>query len=183
MKVTEDTGMTLHELAVIGEIVAQWGSIEHEIFVQTVATFVDLDERVSPLPKEMNNLNFLEVLALWKGQVVDVSRVEHRAVLLAQYENLVRLSHYRNAIVHGMRDWDGTDPKTLITTRVRKKEIISTRFKAGDLNDLATSLGEINFLIRHPGGLSEALSKSLNEEGCYVSAAFIRQIQLDREAE
>jgi hypothetical protein len=43
------------ELHFIGHIVAQWGALEHEIFVQTLRTFADYSEE---LPKQMNNLQF-----------------------------------------------------------------------------------------------------------------------------
>lgn len=181
MKVTEDIGMTTEELAVIGEIVAQWGSIEHEIFVQTVETFVGSNFLAESLPKEMNNLNFLEVLSLWKERVVENSGDKTRVVFLAQYEALCRLAKYRNAIVHGMWEWSEADPKILITTRVRKKEILSIQFNPGDLHNLAKSLGEINFLIRCPDGLEDTLRDALHQDGYYVNTAVWRRMQIDSE--
>jgi hypothetical protein len=47
------------ELLSIGHIVAQWGALEHEVFCQTLQTF---GKHTQTLPKEMNNMQFSEVL-------------------------------------------------------------------------------------------------------------------------
>src|ERR1035441_3030894 len=52
------------ELHWIGHIVAQWGALEHEVFSQTLLTYKD---HLAEVPKEMmNNLQFSDVLKLWK---------------------------------------------------------------------------------------------------------------------
>lgn len=177
IKQSWDVGLTRKELACIGSIVAHWGALEHEIFVQTIETFNDSTIKKDELPPAMSNLNFSAVLKLWKERVVDISSGERRTVLTRQYERIVHLSDFRNALIHGMWDWDETEPKTLITTRVRRKEIISTKFNPGDLYDFATEVGEINLRVRYPGGLEEMLDEELAQGG-YVNPAAMRRMRL-----
>ena len=174
-----DIGLTEQELVTVGAIIAHWGAIEHEVFMQTFVTFDEPSITSDELPRAMSNLNFAEVLELWKKRVVDASTSEHKPVLTKQYDEIVRLSPFRNSLIHGMWDWDSADPKVLITSRVRKKEVIHTRFEAGDLEHFATSLAEINLLIRYPGGARQLLGEHLAQGG-YVSDAVTRRLMLSR---
>lgn len=95
----------------------------------------DLDDALlaEVLPKEMNNMQFSNVLEKWKERVVDQCNGEKKKTLEKQY-SLIRYYHdYRNALAHGMWDWDRTSPAKIKTTRIRKKEVISTHFTAADL--------------------------------------------------
>ena len=56
-----NTELSERELLSIGKIVALWGSLEYEIFCQTLMCFSDMSD--SQLPKEMNNMQFSQVLA------------------------------------------------------------------------------------------------------------------------
>jgi hypothetical protein len=97
------------ELYLIGHIVAQWGALEHEVFVQTLLTFGN--DPTAGLPKEMNNMNFLDVLKKWKERVVALSVGEKKCVLEMQYDLILHYHDYRNALVHGMWDWDAAAPR------------------------------------------------------------------------
>jgi hypothetical protein len=118
------------ELLCIGHIIAQWGALEHEIFCQTLQTF---EGSTQTLPKEMNNMQFSEVLGKWKERVVDQCNGEKKNKLEEQYALIRHYHDYRNALIHGMWDWDTTSPDRIISTRVRKEEVISTLFTAADL--------------------------------------------------
>lgn len=52
------------ETFLIGKVIAQWGALEHEVFVQTLMTFDMPDGEEVVLPKTMNNLQFTDVLNL-----------------------------------------------------------------------------------------------------------------------
>jgi hypothetical protein len=152
------------ELLCIGHIIAQWGALEHEVFCQTLQTF---EEHTQTLPKEMNNMQFSEVLEKWKERVVDRCNGENKNKLEEQYALIRHYHDYRNALVHGMWDWDTTSPDRIITTRVRKKEVISTHFTAADLEHFSWELAKINFNIRYPRGI-EDLAEMINRGG-YIS--------------
>jgi hypothetical protein len=149
------------ELLCIGHIIAQWGALEHEIFCQTLQTF---EEHTPTLPKEMNNMQFSEVLEKWKERVVDQCYGEKKRNLEEQYALIRHYHDYRNALVHGMWDWDTTSPDRIKTTRVRKKEVISTHFTAADLEYFSLELAKINFNIRYPRGI-EDLAEMINRGG------------------
>jgi hypothetical protein len=149
------------ELICIGHIIAQWGALESEIFLQTLQAF---EEKAEVLPKEMNNMQFSNVLEKWKERVVDQCNGEKKKTLEKQY-SLIRYYHdYRNAMAHGMWDWDRTSPAKIKTTRIRKKEVISTHFTAADLETLSLEVARINFNIRYPRG-GEDLAELITRGG------------------
>ena len=113
------------ELSCIGHIVAQWGALECEIVLQTLQTF---GEQTRALPKGMNNMQFSGVLELWKERVIDQCDGEKKKNLEKQHSLIHHYHDYRNALVHGMWDWDRTSPAKITTTRIRKTEMISTQF-------------------------------------------------------
>lgn len=152
------------ELLCIGHIIAQWGALEHEVFCQTLQTF---DRHAETLPKEMNNMQFSGVLEKWKERVVDQCNGEEKKKLEEQYALIHHYQGYRDALVHGMWDWDAASPNKIKTTRVRKTEIISTHFTAADLEEFSREVARINFNVRYPRGLGD-LAETIKERG-YIS--------------
>jgi hypothetical protein len=112
----------------------------------------------------MNNMQFSEVLEKWKERVVLQSNGEKKKNLEEQYALIRHYHDYRNALVHGMWDWDTTSPDRIKTTRVRKKQVISIHFTAADLEDFSLELAKINFNIRYPRGI-EDLAEMINRGG------------------
>lgn len=165
MKYLFATQLTERETMLIGNIVALWGAMEHEIFTQTLATFDGI--HVKNLPKQMNNLQFTGVLALWKERVVDTSNEKRREVLVKQYEEIERLSEYRQALVHGMWTWDRSALNRISTVRVRKDEYITVHFDADHLNDFSERMGVLNYKIRYPGG-NEDRAKEFEDGGGFA---------------
>jgi len=149
------------ELLCIGHIIAQWGALESEIFLQTLQTF---EEPPQELPKEMDNMQFSGVLEKWKERVVNQCNGEKKKNLEKQYSLIRHYHDYRNALVHGMWNWDKTSPAKIETIRIRKKEVISIHFTAADLEDLSLAVARINFNIRYPRG-AEDLEELINRGG------------------
>jgi hypothetical protein len=116
----------------------------------------------------MDNLQFSEVLDLWEERVVNKANGEVKAVMSKQLERIRHYHEFRNAIAHGMWEWDTHDPKKIRSIRVRKRNIITTHFTADDLEHFSTQVAEINFKIRYPGGL-EDLAKARAEQGFHIS--------------
>lgn len=148
------------ELSCIGHIVAQWGALEYEIFLQTLQTF---GKQATALPKVMNNMQFSGVLELWKERVVDQCNGEKKKNL----ENSILLFITTMTIeMHwcmecGIR----TDLLRLKSKlRIRKTEVISTHFTVSDLQDFSLAVAKINFSIRYPRG-DEDLAELLNKGG------------------
>ena len=156
------------EVHFIGMIFVQWASLEHEIFVQTLNTFVAANEEIQPLPKEMNNIQFTGVLDLWKERVAQNASKRRAKVLLRQYDEIVKLKELRDALAHGMWHWSANDLGQISTVRVKKREVITSHFSAKSLGDTALRLGAINFKIRFPGGLTD-LARAHMEQGGYMS--------------
>ena len=163
-----DAELSDREVFLIGKIIVQWGALEYEIFTQTLLTFDAPDGEEKPLPKAMNNLQVTDLLALWKERVVEKAGEERSAVLGLQLEEILRLKEFRDALVHGFWHWSETDLSQITTVRIRKKEVITTRFTAPDLEDFYARLARINFKIRFPGGVQE-FARSRADQGSYMS--------------
>jgi|ERR1700722_66283 hypothetical protein len=162
-----DLELSEREFLSIGQIVALWGSLEHEIFYQTLMCFGGLSD-TKPLPKEMNNMQFSQVLKLWETHVVNSAVGERKKVLQEQYKSIDRYHDFRDALVHGMWDWSVAAPEKITATRIRKKEIVRTHFTADDLASFASELAMINFKVRYPGG-PEEYATAMSEQGSFVS--------------
>jgi hypothetical protein len=161
-----DVELSERELLSIGKIVALWGSIEYEIFCQTLSCFGDLSD--SQLPKEMNNMQFSQVLGLWETHVVNNAAGKRNEVLQEQCKSIRHYQNFRNALVHGMWDWSKGAPEKITATRIRKKEVVSIHFTADDLASFASELATINFKVRYPGG-PEEYATAMAERGSYMS--------------
>jgi hypothetical protein len=137
MKLLFDVELSEKESFLVGRIVALWGALEFEIFEQTVFSF---PEEVAELPKEMNNMQFSKVLELWKERVIAKAKGRRQKVLMKQHARICQCQDYRDAIIHGMWDWNRSNPTVITTVRVKKKEIISMKFEPDDLAQFCTEL-------------------------------------------
>jgi len=163
-----DSQLSQKEITCIGMISVQWAAMEHEVFLQTLATFEFEVAAGGKLPKEMNNLQFTGVLNLWKERVVGNARGLRGKVLLKQYNEVLRLKQSRDALIHGMWHWSESDLGAVFTTRVNKREVITMKFSAEDLKSFSTRIAEVNFSIRFPGGITDLVQSQL-QEGGYIS--------------
>lgn len=161
-----DVPLSDKEGMLIGRIIALWGALESEVFVQALATFNVQD--IEELPSAMNNLSFVKVLELWKARVADVAEGERAVVLNQQFARITHLHDTRNALIHGMWTWSMAETEKISTMRVSKKQVITMHFPAGSLADLHNELGVINFEIRYPSGV-EDLARERADEGGFIS--------------
>lgn len=161
-----DVELSERELLSIGKIVALWGSLEYEIFCQTLMCLGDLPG--GRIPKEMNNMQFSQMLGLWETHVVNKAVGIRKEVLQEQCKSIRHYHDFRNALVHGMWDWSKVAPEKITATRIRKKEIRRMHFTADDLASFASVLAAINFKVRYPGGFEE-YANAVAEEGAYMS--------------
>ncbi len=178
IKVLWDEGLAGDEIHYIGKIVAHWGAIEHEIFCQTIQIFDDDQSDDIKLPKAMNNMKFSAVLELWHEKVVLLATEPKQSVLEKQYKKIKAYQDYRNALVHGMWDWKSDQPEVVTTTRIKNKTIVTNIFNEGDLYDFSNKLAQINFLIRYPGGLREALEEQMAQD-FYINEAAFRKMAFE----
>ena len=130
-----DAELSDREVFLIGKVIVQWGALEHEIFTQTLLTFDASEGEQAALPKAMNNLQVTELLALWKDRVVDQAKGDRSRVLQLQFDEILRLKDFRDAIVHGMWGWSASNLTTISTVRVRKKQVLTTHSTSDDLDD------------------------------------------------
>jgi hypothetical protein len=164
----DETQLSERELLSIGKIVALWGSLEYEIFCQTLSSFSDSEISGGQLPKTMNNMQFSEVLKLWETHVVNKAAAKRKEVLQKQCESIRYYNDFRNALVHGMWDWSRAAPEKITAIRICKKKILRTHFTADDLASFASALETINFRVRYPGG-HEDYAAAMSEQGAYLS--------------
>jgi len=149
--VTLSTELADREIFLIGSIVSQWGFLEGDIFEQTLLTFKASDT----LPITMNNVQFSAVLKLWVERVVEKQDDARRAVLQAQYDEIARLSDFRQAVVHSRWNWRPDAPDEITAVRIHKRKVKSVKFSADELADFSMRLGQVRYRIRYPGGLED----------------------------
>jgi hypothetical protein len=165
MELRFDLELSKRELLSIGQIVALWASLEYEIFYQTLK---ECAGSLDTLPRQMNNMQFGQVLSLWENLVISKAKGKRQKTLQQQHEKIIRHGKFRNALVHGMWDWSKTTPKMITAIRVRKNEITSVQFSAEQLESFAAELQKINFNVRYPGGFID-FAKSKTEQGASIS--------------
>jgi hypothetical protein len=163
--ITLNTELTDREVFLIGSIVSQWGFLEADIFHQTFLSFEDED---SPLPVAMNNAQFTAVLELWLERVVEKRDDARKAVLKEQYQEIGKLSAYRQALVHSRWEWRPDAPDAITAIRVHKKTIKRVTLTSEDLLQLSIRLGQIRYRIRYPGGIEDRAAE-LAAAGGYIS--------------
>lgn len=160
-----DPQLSNREIHFIGSISVHWASMEYEIFMQTLSTFDPETLDPNTFPNAMNNMQFTGVLELWKQRVVDKAKGRRAKTLLRQYQRITHLKTYRNALMHGMWHWSLDDLGIIKTIRVRKREIITTKFSTNDLQNFAEKMAEVNFCIRYPGGLADLARERMKQGG------------------
>jgi hypothetical protein len=163
-----DPQLSQKEVTLIGLIAVQWAAMEYEVFSQTLISFEGEAASGAVLPKEMNNLQFTGVLDLWKERVAAAAKGRRAKVLLKQHAEVLHLKPYRDALVHGMWHWSGSDLGAIFTTRVKKRDVITVKFTVDDLAHFSTKIAEINFSIRFPGGMTD-LARARARDGGYIS--------------
>ncbi|TNY25240.1 hypothetical protein BV497_14955 [Fulvimonas soli] len=176
-----DLQLSDREMFLIGMIVAHWGSLEHEVFTQTLLSFDSREEPAEALPKAMNNIQFAQVLSLWKERVVDTSTGERLSSFRVVYDTLVNLKEPRDALIHGMWLWSPESGGRISTVRVKKREVITTHFNADYLEDFAFRLAKLNFMIRYPRGTID-LAAERQSDGFYISRKFLEMMTKPAEA-
>ncbi|WP_337053133.1 hypothetical protein [Pseudoxanthomonas sp. USHLN014] len=165
---TLDLQLSEREIFLIGMIVAHWGALEHEVFIQALRSFDDPDIQATDLPKAMNNIQFTQVLALWKGRVVDKAEGERATVLQKVHDEILRMKEPRDALVHGMWQWSPESRDLISTIRVRRREILTSHFNVEYLQNFALRLSQLNFQIQCPRGTAD-LASSRQQVGFYIS--------------
>jgi len=163
-----DLQLSDREIHFVGTIFAHWGAIEHEVFMQTIATYVPKRGSLPQLPAALSNVQFTGVLDLWKDRVADKAKGRRRDVLQSQYTEICRLKDARNALAHGKWQWSAGDLGQISTVRVKRRQVITMHFSADDLADFADRLAAINFHLRFPGGIVD-LARAQMQEGGYIS--------------
>lgn len=159
-----NTELSEREIFMIGSIVSQWGFLEADIFEQTLLSFEDGDD----LPAAMNNAQFSAVLKLWLERVVDKQHEARRLVLTAQYDEIIYLSEFRQAVVHSRWEWRPEAPDEITAIRVHKKSVKRVKFTTDDLAEFSTRLGQARYRIRYPGG-HEDRAAEIAATGGYIS--------------
>jgi hypothetical protein len=144
-----DLELSEREIYFIGRIVAAWGALESEIFMQTVRALNP--NSLDDLPSDMkNNLQPSCVRKHWKAHVVDKACGERQKILLEQHDKIEALSEDRHAIVHGMWEYSKSEPEKITVWRVRKGDLQKKVFTADDLMNISLAVDQINYNLRFP---------------------------------
>jgi len=164
MKISLSTELSEHEIYLIGSVVSQWGFLESDIFNQTLLSFMESEN----IPTSMNNAQFSSVLKLWLERVVERQDDATKAILKAQYDEIVTLSEYRQAVVHSRCEWRPDAPDEITAVRAHKNILKHITFTADDLANFSSRLGQVRYWIKYPRG-SEQHSAEISATGLHIS--------------
>ncbi|GHF61219.1 hypothetical protein [Seohaeicola zhoushanensis] len=165
MRYIMDTEISEKETYIIGSIVSQWGFLESDIFEQTYLSFGDDED----LPDSMKtNTHFSRVLKLWLKRVVEAQDATRRSILRDQYEKILSLNEFRQAVVHSRWEWKPDAPEEITAVRAHNENIKRVKFNFNSLAEFATALGEIRFSIRYPGGIEDR-AEEMTRNGVHIS--------------
>lgn len=128
------------------------------------------------------NAQFSEVLRLWLDRVIAKQEDAKKEVLKAQYDKILSLSEYRQAVVHSRWEWQPDAPDEVAAVRVHNKLIKRVKFTSDDLSEFAVSLGEIRYSIRYPGGVEDRAAE-MAATGGYMSRSAWKMFTCDPEAD
>lgn len=156
------TELSERETYIIGLIVSQWGFLESEIFEQTFLSFED-DDDLPPAMKK--NAKFSQVLELWLKRVAEVQEPAKKSVLKTQYHKIKSLNKFRQAVVHSRWEWKPDTPEEITAIRAHNQSIKCVKFTFEDLFEFATTLGEIRYSVRYPGGLEDRADEMKERRG------------------
>jgi hypothetical protein len=159
-----NTELSEREIYLIGSIVSQWGFLESDIFDQTLLSF----GKTESLPVLMNNAQFSAVLKLWLERVVEKRDSARKAVLEAQYKEIIYLSNFRQAVVHSRWEWNPSTPDEITAVRVHKKSVMRVKLSGDDLAEISMRLGQVRYWIAYPGG-TEDQAADMAAAGGYIS--------------
>lgn len=166
------------ELHFIGQIIAYWGRIEHEVFGQALLSFGEDEEVPSALG---SNRNFPAVQRVWRERVISRADDERRTVLEREDAKITHYYQFRPAIAHAMWDWEMADTAVIISRRIVNKQVITVKLTKDDLASMASALGETLYWVTYPGGLADR-GKELAEAGGYMSRHFVAMMKGDPRA-
>lgn len=165
MDFTLDTELSEKEIYAIGSIVAQWGFIETEIFEQTLLSYKDDED----LPAQMkNNAQFSKVLQLWQKRVAKVRDPRKKEILIKQYEELVSLNKFRQAVVHSRWEWSRDDPGVITAVRYHNQSVKRIKFTLDDLVQFTIRLGKVRYSIRYPNEVQDQ-AEEMQKQGGYIN--------------
>jgi hypothetical protein len=162
------------ELHFIGTIIAQWGALEYEIFSETIMTYAE--DGSAPVHPKISSLQLTDLLDLWHERVIVPSDDRRKRVRTEQLALIKKHQELRNALVHGMWEWDVNEPHKITTTRIHKKKVIRFTLTADDLQSLAIEIGEIRYNVRYPGGDEDRARELIESKGGYISREFVRSV-------
>jgi len=147
--------LTERELAAIGLVTVQWGQLEHLILMTTLEFAEALkDEQAS---KEAAHFSMDRRLTLLKRllkspQFTNADEVKRMRDVL---HRIHRINVDRQKIAHGIWDWEYQDPYRMIASSKKPTHEFTEAFDFEKLIKLAERIGEINFELHYPGGITD----------------------------
>jgi len=153
-----DSELSQAELAAIGRVTVLWAELEHLVLDATLAL---ADIAGIPPPEDAYSFAFKKRLRtariLAKECLVEN---DFKAWVLGVFNKISALEQGRNRITHGLWEWLPSDPASTKAFSHRKKLEFNERFDFQKLTKLGRTVGEVVFVMRYPGGITQFLEEN-----------------------
>ncbi|HEY0164082.1 MAG TPA: hypothetical protein VGB39_01785, partial [Sphingomicrobium sp.] len=168
------------ELTAIGRVTVQWAYLEHGVFAVTLQMShgAEMD-----LPKDALHASFKRRLRALHLLVEEQTTGEDRTRLLRLLGQIANAEQDRHKITHGMWEWDKENPERIAASSFRPGYEFEKTFDAERINKLADNIGQINFALEYPGGMTEVWDSWKNADGQIAYGSTTRQQSRETKAQ
>ena len=145
--------LTERELGAIGLVTVQWSYLEHQLYELALSIAGGLD--IDPAPQEIHSSSFDRRCEALKSLLNNAGFPEQgRKRLSGLLHRTRRVEVDRHKITHGLWDWDYSNPYRPKASSQRKPHVFEEGFDLTKLVRLAERIGEINFELTFPAGVT-----------------------------
>jgi len=135
------------EYAAIGMVTVQWSYLEHLLLLIHQMMCECIDERISD---DATSFNFKRRLRSWfdflKAHEQETNNTEF---FLSIHGRIAKLMHERHKTIHGMWDYNPTNPFSLKLFSTRPNATFEKSSSIDVVYKLATDIGKVNFILTH----------------------------------
>ncbi len=153
-----DTDLDIKELAAIGFVTVQWGSLENTIYEYTKVICQSVHINI---PEHAESDSFKRRFKLFRRLVNEYAPQEEKDRIAPFLSMVDQLKVDRHKVTHGLWDWEQSNPNKLRSSSNRGRFSFEKGFNIDKLVELATRIGEAHYGIAYPNGKEDVYATKI----------------------